>query len=90
MTPSSLYEQGRLTGARSAVLLAVSIYLGSLGARGFLGASPTWMVLRGLGLSISMATVGALLGLWVLAGIGALLSVVLYIYRVLAVRSQRG
>jgi hypothetical protein len=75
-SPSDLYEIGRLTASRSMVSLLAAIGLCWIGYRGVTGATPRWITARLLVLCVGILCVSLRQGLWLVAGLSALLAAV--------------
>lgn len=75
-SPSDLLEIGRLSASRSMASLLAAIGLCWIGYRGVTGATPHWITRRLLGLCLGILCVSVIQGLWLFAGLCALLAAV--------------
>lgn len=65
--PGELFDQGRLSAARSMVCLLMAMGLCWIGSRGVAGAKARWMTQRLLMLALAALLVAAMQGLWLIA-----------------------
>lgn len=72
--PGELFDQGRLSAARSMVCLLMAMGLCWIGSRGVAGAKARWMTQRLLMLALAVLVVSSMQGLWLTAS-GAVLAV---------------